>query len=181
MLAVTDLLTLEAAAGWTDYEMANVCINNGPFLLPSPMSSSWNLSGSYNFDFSGGNYVLTLNHTNTGEMQTHPGGFTPEENAKYNCGALAATFIDSRYEVPSYSLLNASLRFTPDEGNWWVSAYANNLTDEVYANNAQSFGRGYWTQGGPAGGSGLSAPARSAVADYRGRPREYGVTFQYSF
>lgn len=181
MLAVTDRLTLEAAAGWTDYEMANVCINNGPFLLPSPMSSSWNLSGSYNFDFSGGNYVLTLNHTNTGEMQTHPGGFTAEENAKYNCGALAATFIDSRYEVPSYSLLNASLRFTPDEGNWWVSAYANNLTDEVYANNAQSFGRGYWTQGGPAGGSGLSAPARSAVADYRGRPREYGVTFQYSF
>jgi hypothetical protein len=55
------------------------------------------------------------------------------------------------------------------------------LTDVVYANNAQSFGRGYWTQGGPAGGAGFSAPARQAVADYRGRPREYGITFQYNF
>jgi hypothetical protein len=37
------------------------------------------------------------------------------------------------------------------------------------------------SQGGPAGRSGLSAPAKNAVADYRGRPREYGVTFQYNF
>ena len=59
--------------------------------------------------------------------------------------------------------------------------FVNNLTDEVYANNAQSFGRGFWTQGGPTGGAGLSAPPRQAIADYRGRPREFGVTFQYNF
>jgi hypothetical protein len=59
--------------------------------------------------------------------------------------------------------------------------FANNLTDEVYANNAQSFGRGFWTAGGPPGALGLSAPPRSAIADYRGRPREYGLTFQYNF
>ena len=64
-------------------------------------------------------------------MQTHPGGFTAEENARYNCGAFAGTFIDSRYQVPSYDLVNASLRFTPDEGPWMASLYINNLTDEV--------------------------------------------------
>jgi iron complex outermembrane receptor protein len=180
-LAVTDRLTMEASAGWADYELDNVCINNGPFLFPPPMDSSWNLSGTYNFDMTGGNYALTVTNAHTGPMQTHSGGFTAEESARYNCSAFSATFIDSRYEVPSYDLVNASLRFTPDEGRWNAALYGNNLTDEVYANNAQSFGRGYWTQGGPAGGSGLSAPARSALADYRGRPREYGLTLQYNF
>jgi hypothetical protein len=35
--------------------------------------------------------------------------------------------------------------------------------------------------GGPAGATGISAPPRGAVADYRSRPREYGLTFQYNF
>ncbi len=179
--AVTESFTLEAAAGWADYAMANVCINNGPYLFPPPMDSSWTLSGQYDFAATGGDYSLTVTNAHTGPMQTHPGGFTAEENARYNCGAFAATFIDSRYEVPSYDLVNASLRFTPDEGNWSASLYTNNLTDEVYANNAQSFGRGFWTQGGPPGATGFSAPARSALADYRGRPREYGLTLQFNF
>ena len=29
--------------------------------------------------------------------------------------------------------------------------------------------------------AGLSAPPRQAIADYRGRPREVGITFQYNF
>jgi iron complex outermembrane recepter protein len=62
-----------------------------------------------------------------------------------------------------------------------VGTAAARVDDEIYANNAQSFGRGFWTQGGPAGGAGLSAPPRQAVADYRGRPREVGITFQYNF
>ena len=179
--AVTDNLTLEAATGAANYEMENVCINNGPFLFPPPMDDSYNLSARYLFPTDAGNYTFTVSHAHTGPMQTHPGGFTAEENARYNCGAFAATFIDSRYAVPSYDLVNASLRFDMADGKWSVTAFANNLTDETYANNAQSFGRGFWTQGGPAGGAGLSAPARSAVADYRGRPREYGLTFQYNF
>ncbi|HEY0960957.1 MAG TPA: TonB-dependent receptor [Pseudomonadales bacterium] len=179
--AVTDRLTLEAATGTANYEMENVCINNGPFLFPPPMDDSYNLNARYQFETDAGNYTFTVNNAHTGPMQTHPGGFTAEENARYNCGAFAATFIDSRYEVPSYDLVNASLRFDLAGGKWSVTLFANNLTDETYANNAQSFGRGYWTQGGPPGAAGLSAPARSAVADYRGRPREYGLTFQYNF
>jgi iron complex outermembrane receptor protein len=179
--AVTDNFTLDASAGTAKYELDNVCINNGPFLFPPPMDDSYNLGARYQFETDPGNYTLTVSHAHTGEMQTHSGGFTPAEQAQYGCSAFAATFIDSRYEVPSYDLVNASLRFDASGGKWSVTLFANNLTDEVYANNAQSFGRGFWTQGGPAGGTGLSAPARSAVADYRGRPREYGLTFQYNF
>ena len=88
-------------------------------------------------------------------MQTHPGGFTPEELASITCFATPAaavfpsTFIDSRYEVPSYDLANLSVRYSPNDGKWTGTFFVNNLTDEVYANNAQSFGRGFWTQGGP--------------------------------
>jgi iron complex outermembrane recepter protein len=181
MLAVTDRFTLEAATGRADYSMANVCINNGPFLFPPPMDREHSLSGRYEIPARRGNYSFSFNYTKTGPMQTHPGGFTAEENAIYNCGAFAATFIDSRYEVPSYSLVNAALRFSTSSGKWATTLFANNLTDEVYANNAQSFGRGFWTVGGPGGALGLSAPPRSAIADYRGRPREYGLTFQYNF
>jgi iron complex outermembrane receptor protein len=181
MLAVTERLTLEAATGRTDYEMADVCTNNGRYLFPPPMDKSYTLSARYLFDTQAGNYTFTLSQAHSGPMQTHAGGFTPEEQARYGCSAFAASFIDSRYEVPSYDLVNASIRFQAASGKWSAMLYANNLTDETYANNAQSFGRGYWTQGGPAGIAGLSAPARSAVADYRGRPREYGLTLQYNF
>jgi iron complex outermembrane receptor protein len=181
MLAVTDRFTLDAATGRADFEMSNVCINNGPYLFPPPMDKSYTLGGRYDIPTDRGNYVVAVNFNRTGPMQTHPGGFTAEENAVFGCTAFAASFIDSRYEVPSYSLVNASLRYTSSDGRWGATLFANNLTDEVYANNAQSFGRGYWTQGGPGGVAGFSAPPRSAVADYRGRPREYGLTFQYNF
>ncbi|HEX6997926.1 MAG TPA: TonB-dependent receptor [Gammaproteobacteria bacterium] len=181
MFAVTDRFTLEGATGRTNYRMANVCINNGPYLFPPPMDREHSLSGRYRIPSDNGEFVLTVDYTDTGPMQTHPGGFTPEENAVYNCELFATTFIDSRYEVPSYNVVNASLRFTSNSGRWSATLYANNLTDEVWANNAQSFGRGYWTQGGPPGALGISAPPRSAVADYRSRPREYGLTFQYNF
>lgn len=181
LLAVTDRLTLEAATGRADYEMGNVCINNGPHLFPPPMDDSYTLSARYQFDTSRGNYTFVLSQAHTGPMHTHPGGFTADELAQYGCSAFSASFIDSRYQVPSYDLVNATLRFDVAGGKWSVMAYVNNLTDEVYANSAQSFGRGYWTQGGPGGIAGFSAPARSAVADYRGRPREFGLTFQYNF
>jgi iron complex outermembrane receptor protein len=146
------------------------------------MDRSYNLGARYDMpEMSKGNFTLGINLAHTGPMQTHPGGFTAEENAIYGCSAFSTTFIDSRYEVPSYDLVNATLRFTSSDGEWSATLYGNNLTDEVYANNAQSFGRGYWTAGGPPGAVGIGAPPRSAVAAYRGRPREYGLTFQYNF
>ncbi len=179
--AVTERFTVEGATGRANYEMSNVCINNGPYLFPPPMDREHSLNGRYDLPRPTGNFTFTLNYTKTGPMQTHPGGFTPAELATYGCSAFSATFIDSRYEVPSYNLANLSVRYSPNDGKWTGTFFANNLTDEVYANNAQSFGRGFWTQGGPAGGAGLSAAPRQAIADYRGRPREVGITFQYNF
>jgi iron complex outermembrane receptor protein len=181
MFAATERFTIEGATGRANYEMSNVCINNGPFLFPPPMDREYSLSGRYEVPAQRGNYTIALQYTKTGPMQTHPGGFTAEENARYGCSAFAATFIDSRYEVPSYSLANLALRYTSNSGKWSATLFGNNLTDEVWANNAQSFGRGFWTTGGPPGATGISAPPRGAVADYRSRPREYGLTFQYNF
>jgi iron complex outermembrane receptor protein len=190
MFAVTDRLTMEASAGHANFEMANVCINNGPYLFPPPMDREYTLSGRYELPTQRGNYTIALTYTDSGPMQTHPGGFTDAERAQYPCFAsfptqaaadFAASFIDSRYEVPSYNILNAALRFSSNSGKWMATLFANNLTDEVYANNAQSFGRGFWTAGGPPGTVGPFAAPRGAVADYRGRPREYGLTFQYNF
>jgi iron complex outermembrane recepter protein len=188
MFAATERLTIEGATGRANYEMSNPCINNGPYIFPPPMDREYNLTGRYDWDRpSGSNYAFTLNYTHTGPMQTHPGGFTPEELAGITCFATPAaavfpsTFIDSRYEVPSYDLANFSVRYTTRDSRWSATFFVNNMTDEVYANNAQSFGRGFWTQGGPPGALGLSAAPRQAIADYRGRPREYGLTFQYNF
>src|SRR5688572_25552965 len=188
MFAVTERLTVEGATGRANYLLANPCVNNGPYVFPPPMDREYNLTGRYDWPMRSSNLNFVLNYTKTGPMQTHPGGFTADEFAALTCtfaspaaAAQAPTFIDSRYEVPSYTLVNFSMRFTPMSDRWTTTFYVNNLTDEIYANNAQSFGRGFWTQGGPAGGAGLSAPARQAIADYRGRPREYGLTFQYNF
>jgi iron complex outermembrane recepter protein len=187
MFAVTERFTIEGATGRANYEMSNPCINNGPYLFPPPMDREHTLAGRYELPRPTGNFSFSLSYTKTGPMQTHPGGFTASELATITCFANAAaavfpsTFIDSRYEVPSYNLANLSVRYSPNDGRWTGTLFVNNMTDEVYANNAQSFGRGFWTQGGPGGAVGLSAAPRQAVADYRGRPREVGITFQYNF
>jgi iron complex outermembrane recepter protein len=187
MFAVTERFTIEGATGRANYEMSNPCINNGPYLFPPPMDREHSLAGRYELPRPTGNFSFSLSYTKTGPMQTHPGGFTPEELAGITCFATAqaavfpSTFIDSRYEVPSYNLANLSVRYSPNDARWTGMLFVNNLTDEVYANNAQSFGRGFWTQGGPPGATGLSAAPRQAIADYRGRPREVGITFQYNF
>jgi iron complex outermembrane recepter protein len=187
MFAVTERFTIEGATGRANYEMSNPCINNGPYLFPPPMDREHSLAGRYELPRPTGNFSFSLSYTKTGPMQTHPGGFTPDELASITCFANAnaavfpSTFIDSRYEVPSYNLANLSVRYAPNGGKWTGTLFVNNLTDEVYANNAQSFGRGFWTAGGPPGAVGLSAAPRQAIADYRGRPREMGITFQYNF
>jgi len=181
MFAVTKRFTLEAAAGEANFSMANACINNGPYLFPPPMEREYTLTARYDFSGERGRYTAMVGYADTGPMQTHPGGFTPEENAFYGCTAFAASFIDSRYEVPSYGLVNASVRYETKSGKWATTLFVNNLTDEVYANNAQAFGRGFWTVGGPTGTVGPFAAPRNAIADYRARPREVGLTFQYNF
>ncbi len=191
-LAVTDRFTLDASAGWIDYVMENPCVNNGLFLIPSPIERSWNLGSRYNLPTgNGGNVSIGLNYSWVGAQETHPGGLTPAQYDEHNCAARLApgpggapntaplNFQDSRHRVDSYGLLNATVRYAPVTDRWAITLYGANLTDETYANNAQAFGRGYWTAGGPL--VGINNIHRNAIAEFRGRPREFGLTFQYNF
>jgi iron complex outermembrane receptor protein len=179
--AVTDRFTVDASAGVIDYVMQNPCINNGLFLIPSPIERSWNLGGRYNLPMrNNSNLSVGLNYSMVGAQETHPGGLTPEQNTALGCaGTGALNFQDSRYRLDSYGLLSATVRYEPSAANWSLTLYGQNLTDEHYANNAQAFGRGFWTAGGPL--VGINNIHRNAIAEFRGRPREYGLTFQYNF
>ena len=65
---------------------------------------------------------------------------------------------------PSYGILNARVTYTPQDGNWEVSAWGNNLTDEQYINGGFDT-RNVW-------GYDFSVVGRS---------REYGLTVNMSF
>jgi iron complex outermembrane receptor protein len=183
---VTENFLLDFSAGNLDSELENVCANNGDFLFPGPVKDSYSLGGRWSDDLRGGsNLTVALNYGWTGKQQTHPGGvLDPVSNG---CAASTTWFYDSRYELPDYGLWNARVSFAPSSGNWSLALFANNLTDEVYANYASRFGGGFWDS------TPLAIPPqtpttlpiataqRSALGLTRGRPREVGVTFQYNF
>ncbi|HEY8518756.1 MAG TPA: TonB-dependent receptor [Gammaproteobacteria bacterium] len=184
--AVTDRLTLDASAGWVDYVMENPCVNNGIFLFPPPVDRSVTFGGRYEVPVgNGGRFSLGFNFTRMGPQETHSGGLTPEQFAAFGCQSpeqnIAMAGVDSRYRLPGYEVLNAMLRYTSAGGRWSAGLYGNNLSDETYANNAQAFGRGYWGAGGPVQPGSINAVPRNAIAEYRARPREFGLTFQYNF
>jgi iron complex outermembrane receptor protein len=186
MLAVTDQLTLDASAGWVDYVMESPCVNNGVFLFPPPVDRSVSFGGRYEMPMeNGGNLSVGLSYSRTGPQETHSGGLTAQQFAEFGCLSpsqnIATAFVDSRYRMDGYGLVNALVRYTNSDGRWSASLYGNNLTDETYGNNAQAFGRGYWGAGGPPPATGVNSVPRNAIAEYRSRPREFGLTFQYNF
>ena len=75
--------------------------------------------------------------------------------------------------------LNGRVRYTSPMAKWALTFFVNNLTDEVYGNNAQPL-RGRVLGCGGAGRDRVHRRAR-ALSVTRGRPREYGMTFQYNF
>jgi len=182
---VTDDFLVDFSAGNLDSELENVCANNGDFLFPGPVEDSYSLGGRWSNDIrSGSNLTVALNYGWTGKQQTHPGGVM--DPAAHGCAASTTWFYDSRYELPDYGLWNARVSYAPSNGNWSLAVFANNLTDEVYANYASRFGGGFWDQTAltippttPA--QTIAIPQRSALGLTRGRPREVGVTFQYNF
>jgi iron complex outermembrane receptor protein len=183
-IAATDNFLIDFSAGLVDSTVKDPCLNNGDFLFPGPVEDSYSLGGRWLMPLErGGDITFGLSYAYTGPQHTHPGGTT---KACFNPVTGAANpvpgwFFDSRYELPDYSLLNARVRYTSMEGNWELTLFGNNLTDEVYGNYATRFGGGFWDSPNPVAGGGIAAPDRSALGITRGRPREYGVTFQYNF
>jgi iron complex outermembrane receptor protein len=184
-IAATDNLQFDFSAGLLDPKLYDVCANNGDFLFPGPAESSYSLGLNWAKAISGGNVLSwALNYAWVGKQQTHPGGTMTD------CGtagpppgwpAAPAWFFDSRYELPDYGLLNGRVSLASANGDWIVTLYGNNLTDEVYANYATRFGGGFWDFTPPWVQPDIQQYERSALGNTMGRPRELGVSFQYNF
>ncbi len=185
-LVVTDQFSLTASAGWVDADVEDVCVNNGIYLFPAPAKKSYQFGGMWDFDMDNrAGLRLSVNYAYTGAQQTHPGGVeAPNGPGSSGCGTgpfgvpVAEWFLDSRYELPGYGLLNARLTYTSPDNLWEVSLFGNNLADKNYGNFASRFGGGYW-EGGPPAPVNLKTPLRSALGITRGRPLSWGLTFKY--
>jgi iron complex outermembrane receptor protein len=181
-IAATESFMVDFSAGLIDPTLSDPCANNGDFLFPGPVEDSYSVGARWTKAFErGGGLTVGLTFAYTGPQETHPGGTTiPCFNAITGApNVLASGLLDSRYELPGYSLVNGRVRYTSADGMWELALFGNNLTDEVYGNFATRFGGAFWDT--PTGVGAVAAPQRSALGITRGRPREYGVSFQYNF
>ena len=178
--AVNDSVTLDFSAGNVNTRLHDICQNNGDYFFPGPVEDSYSVGSRWLKPLSSGSSLtFSLSYAHTGEQQTHPGGTLDPA-----CPVTAQYFLDSRYVNDDYGLWNARVRYDNSNGRWTGSLYVNNLTDEVYANNSSRAGGGFWDSGNRdlgCPGACIAVPERSVVQQVRGRPREYGVTFQYNF
>ena len=164
-LFVTDDFWFDASGAWTDYELKDPAANSGPNLYPDVPEWTFNIGANYALPLPFGEFTFNLNYAYTDEQATHP----------TDSG-------DSAYTLPAIELVNARIRFEPENTPVSVSLFANNLFDNTYATYAQRFGGGYWDQGGPPSRLlPVARDPRSALSVVRGRPREVGVTLQYDF
>jgi iron complex outermembrane receptor protein len=179
-LGVTDNFGIDFSAGLVDSKVADVCANNGDFLFPGPVEDSYSLGAHWAVPMeSRGALSFSLNYAWTGKQQTHPGGTaTPCFTAAGAPNLTPTFFFDSRYELPDYGLLNGRVQYAAVDGKWSLALFGNNLTDEVYASYASRAGGGFWDG---VNMQGVGAPLRSMRGVTRGRPREFGLTFQYNF
>ena len=162
---LSDNFWLDASAGYTGYDLKDEVANSGPNLFPGPPEFSFNVGATYVADIGGGELTFNANYAYTSDQPTHP----TEEG-------------DSAYRLPSISLVNARIRFEPDNVPVSISLFANNLLDNTYASYATRFGGGYWDRGGPVAIQiPESRPERTALFVVRGKPREVGLTLQYDF
>jgi iron complex outermembrane receptor protein len=176
-IALTDNLYLDFAAGSVDFLVKDPCTNNGINLFPGPVKDSYTLGlRGDSLLGSGRQLSWSLSYANVGEQATHPGSEGTEDCAS---AVARSFFVDSRYTNPSYGILNGRISLSDDDNQWKVTLFGNNLTDENYATFASRFGGGFW-EASPAP-FGARAPNRSALGRTMGRPREYGVQFQYNF
>jgi iron complex outermembrane receptor protein len=159
-LVITDNLVVDGSYAMTDKQLKNAppaTIN----LFPDVPSPTYNVGASWTVPLAGSEITLNANYAYVGKQATHPSEGT-----------------DSSYTLPSYGLVNARAQLKLEDLPVTVTAFANNLFDEVYATYAQRFGGGFWDS---PSGAGLAAPPRSALSVVRGRPREIGISLQYDY
>jgi iron complex outermembrane receptor protein len=111
---ITDAFRLYATLGYID---ADVKDDNPAAVAPLTPELTFSLSPEFNFPLGDGEIALRADYSFRddmyGEPSSDPGRFT---------------FIDSR------DLINLNVTYRPTNGDWTVSAYGKNVTDERYDN-----------------------------------------------
>lgn len=160
-LVVTDNLVVDGSYAMTDKQLKNAPVGTIN-LFPDVPSPTYNVGASWTVPLPGSEITLNANYAYVGKQATHPSEGT-----------------DSSYTLPSYGLFNARAQLKLEDFPITVTAFANNLFDNVYATYAQRFGGGFWDS--PSGAGPFASPPRSALSAVRGRPREIGISLQYDY
>jgi iron complex outermembrane receptor protein len=159
--------TLDSALGYIDHELtdpgvANTCItfaNGDPCYSTRTPEWTFALGGAYEFNLSdGGSLTARLDARYQSKVYFLPYGSDPALG-----NHVAPNPIEGVQE--GYTVVNGRLIFLPANGDWELSLYGINLTDEVYFNGKL-----------PLIGLGLGREQGNVAP-----PREYGMTVTRRF
>jgi iron complex outermembrane receptor protein len=162
-----DNFALDSALGYIDHELtdpgvANTCItfaNGDPCYSTRTPEWTFALGGSYEFNLSdGGTVTARIDGRYQSKVYFLPYGSDPALG-----NHVAPNPIEGVQE--GYTVYNGRVTFVPARGEWELSLYGINLTDEVYFNGKL-----------PLIGIGLGREQGNVAA-----PREYGVTVTRRF
>jgi iron complex outermembrane receptor protein len=110
----TDAFRLHSTVGYID---ADVDDPNSAIVAPLTPEWTFSLSPEYTFALGGGNLTLRADYSFRDDMfgapTSEPGLFT---------------------DIESRDLVNFDITYVPSDGDWSVSAYGKNITDERYDN-----------------------------------------------
>jgi iron complex outermembrane receptor protein len=159
--------TLDSALGYIDHELtdpgvANTCItfaNGDPCYSTRTPEWTFALGGAYDFNLGGGG-MLTARLDARYQSKVY---FLPYGSDLDPVAHIASNPIEGVQE--GYTTVNGRLIWLPASGDWELSLYGINLTDEVYFNGKL-----------PLIGLGLGREQGNVAA-----PREYGITVTREF
>jgi outer membrane receptor protein involved in Fe transport len=158
----TDGLTLGTSVNWIETEIGDFIGSNqvGEEInfdgSEFPFSSNWQAiaNASYEWDISStlvGMVALDVSYTGDALADYKSDDATTTDGEPYQ--------YDSRFDIDSYTLVNARVGISAGDGTWRTYAWGRNITDEYYYSNVQQ--------------------ASDMLVRYAGMPRTYGVTFEY--
>jgi iron complex outermembrane receptor protein len=159
--------TLDSAIGYIDHELtdpgvANTCItfaNGDPCYSTRTPEWTFALGGAYDFNLGGGG-MLTARLDAKYQSKVY---FLPYGSDLDPVNHIASNPIEGVQE--GYTTVNGRLIWLPASGDWELSLYGINMTDEVYFNGKL-----------PLIGLGLGREQGNVAA-----PREYGITVTREF
>ena len=153
--ARVDAFSLEFGVSWNKSKLGE--FNNVAFPIQPPPPAPPDIR-----DISGEPFPYAPDFTANIGMQydfklSNGSVLAPRFDYGYVAKTQAELFADPRFTLEAHGLLNAQLRW--DSGNWYVVAWATNLTDKGYVAAIQNTGSLY----------------------YAGAPRQYGLRVGYNF